>query len=705
MLNSIETRAALLAAAILSAAIVRGQTVDEIFNMSRNDAQLMAPCVVTGVVTSVHNYQRGAGTLASVDDPDGTGVYFYTPNWQSPVKGECVDAVPPEVCAGDVVEITGRVDPLGFVPGIRMYSLKRLGAKALLRPPLRRLSDFDWGRRDNSRATLSAIVVDAEPCAYVPVDGIPRVRLVLGAQDGFFAAYAPGDAETWRGRIDSVVELSGVAMSFFDFRGEFRGVRLETDVTPDAVRIVASGGRDPFSLPATPLSETSNTHGKPPLSHRIHVRGVVTYSGSKGLWIDDGTGNLRVEAKGTQTFSPGDSVDAAGFLFTAGETPMLRSSVVRKSTAALPPIVPAAMEGGEKIGFVGSHWFENYDGRLVTARGKLIGAVSSPEGSTVNLAFGRGALEARLDAALPEGFLEAASFAPQVEVTGVFVLETERGMPRGFLPEVTGGSLLLRSPDDICILPGAAFRRAQFAARLQKASVWTLVLVSPVLLFVLWRLLRLRRQKKFLDAMGAERKRMAGDLHDTVEQHLVGVGMVLENAVATSSDPVPAKVLSAVELARRSLAWAKEELRAAVWNLRSDELFSTSPRNVLERIASRVNAVGAVKVGTKLEGLPDRMDRRTLADIVLIVQEAITNAIKHGKAKNVTISVDSGTDGRGFALRIANDGLPFDAKNAPGAPEGHFGVSGMKERAERRDISIAWSCEGDWTTVTLEVPS
>ena len=125
---------------------------------------------------------------------------------------------------------------------------------------------------------------------------------------------------------------------------------------------------------------------------------------------------------------------------------------------------------------------------------------------------------------------------------------------------------------------------------------------------------------------------------------------------------------------------------------------------MLEQLAARVNAVGVVKVETKLEGLPDRMDRRTLADIVLIVQEAITNAIKHGKAKNVTISADPRTADGGFALGIANDGLPFDAKKAPGASEGHFGISGMKERAERRDLSIAWSRAGDWTIVTLEVP-
>ena len=705
MLKVHEIRESLLAAAILSAACARGQTVGEIFNKSRVEAQLMEPCVVTGVVTSALNSQKGAGTLASVDDPDGHAVYFYTPNDQSPLDGEATNVVPPVVSAGDVVEIVGRVDPLGFVPSIRMYSLRRLGSKALPRPPLRRLTDFDWGRLDNSRATLSAIVVDVEPCGHVPVDNVPRVRLLLGASDGFFAAYAPGTEDVWRARVDCVVELSGVAMSFFDFRGDFRGVRLEADVSDDAVRVIETGVKDPFSLPVTPLSETTNTRGRSPMSHRLHVRGIVTYCGSQGLWIDDGTDNLRVDTKDRIAFRPGDCVEAVGFLFIGGEALVLNSAIVRACPDSLPPVVPVEMSSNEKIGFVGSHWFENYDGRLVAARGKLVGAVSSPESSTVSLSFGRGTIEAKLDSALPEELVEAAAFGPVVELVGVFVLETERGMPRGFLPEVTGGLLLLRSQDDIRIIPDVAFRRARLAARLQKASVWALVLLSPVFAFVLWRMTGLRRQKKFLDAMGAERKRMAGDLHDTVEQHLVGVGMVLENAVATSSEPVPAKVLSAVELARRSLAWAKEELRAAVWNLRSDELFSTSPRNVLERIASRVNAVGAVKVGTKLEGLPDRMDRRTLADIVLIVQEAITNAIKHGKAKNVTISVDSGTDGRGFALHIANDGLPFDAKNAPGATEGHFGVSGMKERAERRDMSIAWSCEGDWTTVTLEVPS
>ena len=706
MLKVHDIRASLLAAAILSAACACGQTVGEIFNKSRVEAQLMEPCVVTGVVTSALHSQRCAGTLASVDDPNGHAVYFYVPDTYSPVDGDVTNVVPPSIHSCDVVEITGRIDPLGFVPGVRAYSFKFLGKKDLPRPPRRRLVDFDWGRLDNSRTTVAAMVIDVEACNYTSSDGIPRVRLLLGTPDGFFAAYAPGTEETWRKRVDCFVELVGVAMSFFDFRGEFRGLRLEVDISPDSVRMLETVSRDPFSLPVTPLSETSNTHGKPPLSHRIHVRGVVTYCGSKGLWIDDGTGNLRVDAKGGASFLPGDGVDAAGFLFTVGEAPVLNSSIVRKSSAALPAVMPVAMESNKQIGFVGSHWFENYDGRLVKARGKLVGVVSSPEGSTASVAFGLGAIEAKLDGALPENMLEAAALRPQVEVTGVFVLETERGMPRGFLPEATGGRLLLRSADDIVVVADAAFRQARLAARLQRLSAWVLVVLSPVFAFTLWRLAGLRRQKKFLDAMGAERKRMAGDLHDTVEQHLVGVGIVLENAVATSAEPVPEKVVSAVELAKRSLQCAKEELRAAVWNLRSDELFSAPPRVVLARLASRINASGAVKVETRLEGLPDWLDRRALADIVLIVQEAVTNAVKHGKAKNVVISVRPCADaGKAFALSVANDGLPFDAENASGAAEGHFGISGMRERAERRDMSVSWSHDGDWTTVVLEVPA
>ena len=89
------------------------------------------------------------------------------------------------------------------------------------------------------------------------------------------------------------------------------------------------------------------------------------------------------------------------------------------------------------------------------------------------------------------------------------------------------------------------------------------------------------------------------------------------------------------------------------------------------------------------------------------MQEATTNALKHGRATNIVLVSDPSTgDGkRGFVLRVLNDGEPFDAAAALGPEAGHFGLAGMRERAKRNGMRISWGVEGRWTSVEVEVAS
>ena len=89
-------------------------------------------------------------------------------------------------------------------------------------------------------------------------------------------------------------------------------------------------------------------------------------------------------------------------------------------------------------------------------------------------------------------------------------------------------------------------------------------------------------------------------------------------------------------------------------------------------------------------------------DIVAIVREALTNAAKHGHARSAAIASDPLPDG-GFVLTVANDGEPFDRNGASGPAEGHYGLSGMEERAARIGGRLSFGRKGAWTTVKLEV--
>ena len=87
--------------------------------------------------------------------------------------------------------------------------------------------------------------------------------------------------------------------------------------------------------------------------------------------------------------------------------------------------------------------------------------------------------------------------------------------------------------------------------------------------------------------------------------------------------------------------------------------------------------------------------------ILLILQEATTNAIKHGHAKMIVFTCDP-REGGGFVLRVLNDGTPFEVDRALGPETGHYGLSGMRERALRNRLSLSWGAREKWSYVQLE---
>ncbi len=91
-------------------------------------------------------------------------------------------------------------------------------------------------------------------------------------------------------------------------------------------------------------------------------------------------------------------------------------------------------------------------------------------------------------------------------------------------------------------------------------------------------------------------------------------------------------------------------------------------------------------------------------EIEKIGSEAITNALRHAKAAKVEVDIIYGR--RHFALRVSDDGVGIDAAIARTGRQGHFGLTGMRERARviRGNFSIA-SREGSGTDVELFVPA
>ena len=253
--------------------------------------------------------------------------------------------------------------------------------------------------------------------------------------------------------------------------------------------------------------------------------------------------------------------------------------------------------------------------------------------------------------------------------------------------------LEVEKAEDIVFRRGRSAWRVLLVAAIVLGGI--LVCVSAVLL-VLW--LRIVRARREAEVVAAERRRMAADLHDTIEQHLAGANLFAASVMQLEG--TPENVKDAMKCLMSLLANAKLEVRSAVLNLRSVGMEAQTLDESIAQMAKNLAKTG-IRTRCLLRGLPENVHEAERQDILLILQEATTNAIKHGHAKTIVFTCDP-REGGGFVLRVLNDGTPFEVDRALGPETGHYGLSGMRERALRNRLSLSWGARDVWSYVQLE---
>jgi signal transduction histidine kinase/ligand-binding sensor domain-containing protein len=209
------------------------------------------------------------------------------------------------------------------------------------------------------------------------------------------------------------------------------------------------------------------------------------------------------------------------------------------------------------------------------------------------------------------------------------------------------------------------------------------------------RVARLRAQYVLLFA---ERTRMARELHDTLLQGLSATALQLSGMRAEGRD-LPESTQKDLALMQETISRCLQETRQAVWGLR--ERGSGGPEELsasLERMVQRLCGPRGVAGRFRRQGTPARLAHPVEDELFRIAQEAVSNALQHARARTVEVLLcyDAGT----VTLTISDDGAGFDP-GAP-APQGHFGLTGMRERATRIGARLDIA-SGSGTTVTVRV--
>jgi signal transduction histidine kinase len=178
-----------------------------------------------------------------------------------------------------------------------------------------------------------------------------------------------------------------------------------------------------------------------------------------------------------------------------------------------------------------------------------------------------------------------------------------------------------------------------------------------------------------------ERTRIARELHDVVAHHMSVIAIQAEAAPYRVPDPPDALVTSFAAI-RENAVQALSELRRVLGVLRADGLEESDPEQPqptlarLDELVSNACAAG-LAVDTTVTGVPQPLPHGVELSAFRILQEALSNAMRHAPGSHVLVEVAYVLGGVG--LRVMNG--PPGAPPVEGKPGTGHGVLGMRERA------------------------
>jgi signal transduction histidine kinase len=196
------------------------------------------------------------------------------------------------------------------------------------------------------------------------------------------------------------------------------------------------------------------------------------------------------------------------------------------------------------------------------------------------------------------------------------------------------------------------------------------------------RLIDLIRREERRKAVLEERNRLARDIHDNMAQGFAAILMQLQGAQREGAGILPVAVASSVEiavdLARTHLTEARRSVGALRPNVGQGEDIATA----LKRLADMGQRTAKTPIDLVVDELP-RLGDAVEREVISIAQEALTNAVRHSRARRITITASS-VQSVGLRLSVADDGrgIPRDQSTSG------FGMTSMQERADRIGASL-----------------
>lgn len=184
--------------------------------------------------------------------------------------------------------------------------------------------------------------------------------------------------------------------------------------------------------------------------------------------------------------------------------------------------------------------------------------------------------------------------------------------------------------------------------------------------------------RRIVAAQEAERQRIARELHDETGQALTAIGLGLRSVSTNLAQDVE-KAAQNLRQMERLAVHSLDELQHLIADLRPSHLDDLGLPAALRWYAGEVQNRVSLKVNVEVSGEARPLPSEVKTTLFRVVQEALTNVIKHANAQKARVLLRFGEEG--VSVQVQDNGVGFDPARVKSASRPSWGLVGMEERA------------------------
>jgi signal transduction histidine kinase len=492
---------------------------------------------------------------------------------------------------------------------------------------------------------------------------------------------------------------------FVDARLRARGVLMRTMLdaplllvpSRDFVDVEEESPIDTFGTRPHLIADVLSEAKEPLSPHRVRVIGEVTYSDAESFFVQDASGGIRVLTPNMPAVTLGEAVDVAAFPMRGTSKRVLTDAVVRPATA-VEDIKPRDLD-------LDAAPFSRQCGTLVQISATLLDRKNIGMNQMMELEEKQRVVTATLTA--DQGNLPMIAAGSRLLVSGVredgITASPETSLKSPSAQFLAPVNILMRKPGDVIVLSGPAWWTWRKTATLIGMLLATL---TAALLWIYLLRRRLERHRAaqlassqlILGKLEEERRRIAINLHDSLGQTLL---VIKHRSVCQAEGQGTQNILD--EIANIA-SQAIDEVRRITHGLRPSQLDHLGLTQAIRALVARASEKDTILIASRVENIDGVFDKDAEIHVYRVVQEAITNVVKHSAATEATVVIKK--QPATVSISIRDNGRGFDpAKLSSQTHDLGYGLGGIKERVRiLKGTVVIDSKPSTGTSLTVEVP-